>query len=357
MNEAAKIFPSDKKAMQEVTSLLEQEGIRLDRNLDYTCAIRDDDGHVIATGSMFQNTLRCFAVDHRHRGEGLLNRVISHLMEKELERGNLDLFLYTKVASARFFHDLGFYEIARVPDRLVFMENQSGGFAHCLHRFQQETQAFLRESGLTLHDGADIAAIVMNANPFTKGHAHLVEQASRENALVHLFLLSEDVSLFPFDVRKKLVQEGTAGLGNVVLHASGPYIISNATFPSYFLPDDDAASVGHAELDLTLFAKIAAALSIRRRYVGEEPFSQVTGLYNKVMREKLPELGVECRIIPRLAIKGRAVSASDVRQCIKESDWGHLQELVPKSTYDWIRSDAAAPVRARIAAADVVRHH
>lgn len=121
-------------------------------------------------------------------------------MEKELERGNLDLFLYTKVASARFFHDLGFYEIARVPDRLVFMENQPDGFRHCLSRFERETQAFLAERGI-------------------------------------------------------------AGFGNVVLHASGPYIISNATFPSYFLPDDDAASVGHAELDLTLFAKIAAAKS------------------------------------------------------------------------------------------------
>lgn len=357
MNEATQIYPSDKRAMQEVTALLEQEGIRLDRNLDYTCAIRADEGHIIATGSLFKNTMRCFAVDHRHRGEGLLNRIISHLMEKELERGNLDLFLYTKVSSARFFGDLGFYEIARVPDRLVFMENQPQGFAHCLQRFRQETQAFLEAHGLTLKDGADVAAIVMNANPFTKGHLHLVERASRENDLVHLFLLSEDASLFPLAVRKELVEKGIAGFGNVVLHESGPYIISNATFPSYFLPDDAAASASHAELDLTLFAKIAAALSIRRRYVGEEPFSQVTGLYNKVMREKLPKLGIECCVIPRLTALGRAVSASDVRQCLKEGDWQRLQELVPQTTYDWLRSEAAAGVRARIAAAQDVRHH
>lgn len=44
------------------------------------------------------------------------------------------------------------------------------------------------------------------------------------------------------------------------------------------------------------------------------------------MREKLPELGVECRVIPRLAIAGRAVSASDVRQCVKDGDWQHLQK-------------------------------
>lgn len=45
-----------------------------------------------------------------------------------MARGNLHLFLYTKVNSARFFGDLGFYEIARVDGTLVFMENRKNGF-------------------------------------------------------------------------------------------------------------------------------------------------------------------------------------------------------------------------------------
>lgn len=357
MSEVTKIFPSDTRAIKEVSALLEQEGIRLDRNLDYISAIRDDDYHIIATGSMFHNTLRCFAVDHRHRGEGLLNTIVSHLMEQQLLRGNLEVFLYTKPASARFFHDLGFYEIARVEGRLVFMENQPQGFSRCLQRFQDETAAFLKNRKQTLDESSRTAAIVMNANPFTLGHRSLIERASRENDLVHLFLVSEDASLFPFAVRRKLVTAGIAEFPNVCLHASGPYIISNATFPSYFLPDDDTASIGHAELDLTLFGKIAAALGIRRRYVGEEPFSQVTDRYNQVMREKLPALGIECCVVPRLAVNGRAVSASDVRQCIKDGDWEHLQTLVPPATYDWLKSEDAADVRRRIAATPYVRHH
>ena len=278
---------------------------------------------------MFRNTLRCFAVDHRHQGEGLLNTIVSHLMEQQLLRGNLEVFLYTKPASARFFRDLGFYEIARVEGRLVFMENQPQGFARCLQRFKKETADFLAARQEPHDEASPVAAIVMNANPFTLGHRYLIEQASHENALVHLFLVSEDASLFPFSVRKQLVQSGIQDLANVCLHESGPYIISNATFPSYFLPDDDTASIGHAELDLTLFGKIAAALGIRRRYVGEEPFSQVTNLYNTVMREKLPGLGIECRVVPRLAVNGHAVSASDVRQCLKDGDWETLQTLVP----------------------------
>ena len=215
----------------------------------------------------------------------------------------------------------------------------------------------MKKNNLTVTDTDKIAAIVMNANPFTRGHAGLVERASRENRLVHLFLLSEDASLFPFSVRWQLVQAGTAAFGNVVLHQSGPYIISNATFPSYFLPDDDAASAGHAELDLTLFAKIASALHITRRYVGEEPFSQVTGIYNQVMQEKLPTLGIDCRIIPRLTENGRAISASDVRQGIKEDNWQLVKELVPDTTYNWLRSPAAESVCQRIKAAEDVKHH
>lgn len=357
MSEVTKIFPSDTRALKEVSALLEQEGIRLDRNLDYISAIRDDDYHIIATGSMFQNTLRCFAVDHRHQGEGLLNTIVSHLMEQQLLRGNLEVFLYTKPASARFFHDLGFYEIARVAGRLVFMENQPQGFTHCLQRFAKETTDFLQARKQTLDEASHSAAIVMNANPFTLGHRSLIERASRENDLVHLFLVSEDASLFPFAIRKQLVQAGIEAFPNVCLHESGPYIISNATFPSYFLPDADTASIGHAELDLTLFGKIAAALHIGRRYVGEEPFSQVTGLYNRVMREKLPSLGIECRIVPRFAVNGRAVSASAVRQCIKNGSWEALQTLVPPATYDWLKSDEAAAVRRRIAATPDVRHH
>lgn len=59
----------------------------------------------------------------------------------------------------------------------------------------------------------------------------------------------------PFAVRRKLVEAGVAHLPNVVLHDSGPYIISNATFPSYFLKDEAAVIDGHARLDLAVFTK------------------------------------------------------------------------------------------------------
>ena len=336
---------SDKRMLAQVDALLVENGITRDANLDYICAMVDEENRVIATGSCFGATLRCFAVSQQHQGEGLLNEVVSHLMEYQMARGYTHLFLYTKIKSAKFFQSLGFYEIARVDGTLVFMENRRNGFPSYLSRLEKTSRPGV--SG----------AIVMNANPFTLGHQYLVETAAGRCDTLHLFLLSEDASLVPFGVRKQLVQAGTAHLKNVVLHDSGPYIISNATFPSYFLKDDAAVIQGHAKLDLAIFVRIARALGVTVRFVGEEPTSQVTGLYNEIMAAQLPENGIDCVILPRKEALGKAISASTVRAALQAGDWQTLSQLVPQTTLDYFRSSEAEPVLRRIRSAENVVHY
>ena len=336
---------SDKRMLAQVDALLVENGITRDANLDYICAIVDEENRVIATGSCFGATLRCFAVSQQHQGEGLLNEVVSHLMEYQMARGYTHLFLYTKIKSAKFFQSLGFYEIARVDGTLVFMENRRNGFPSYLSRLEK-----------TARPGVS-GAIVMNANPFTLGHQYLVETAAGRCDTLHLFLLSEDASLVPFGVRKQLVQAGTAHLKNVVLHDSGPYIISNATFASYFLKDDAAVIQGHAKLDLAIFVRIAWALGVTVRFVGEEPTSQVTGLYNEIMAAQLPENGIDCVILPRKEALGKAISASTVRAALQAGDWQTLSQLVPQTTLDYFRSSEAEPVLRRIRSAENVVHY
>ena len=335
----------DKRMLGQVDALLVENGITRDANLDYICAMVDEENRVIATGSCFGATLRCFAVSQQHQGEGLLNEVVSHLMEYQMARGYTHLFLYTKIKSAKFFQSLGFYEIARVDGTLVFMENRRDGFGSYLRALEKTKTA------------GKSAALVMNANPFTLGHQYLVETAAAACDTLHLFVVSEDASLVPFAVRKKLAAEGVKHLPNVVLHDSGPYIISNATFPSYFLKDEAAVIDGHARLDLAVFTKIAKALNITARYVGEEPTSQVTGLYNAIMAEQLPKAGIACVIVPRKQADGRAISASTVRQCLQSGDWDALAKLVPQTTLDYFRSDAAKPVLEKIRQAGNVIHY
>lgn len=342
----SKVYPSDKRANSQVDKLLLAEGIRRDQNLDYTCAMYDDDMNVIATGSCFGNTLRCMAVSSEHQGEGLMNEIVTHLVQYEYERGINNLFLYTKCSSAKFFGDLGFYEIVRVDEQIVFMENRKTGFSD-----------YLADLTKTRREGKNIAALVLNANPFTLGHLYLVEKAASENDYLHVFIVSEEASLVPFAVRKKLIVEGTSHISNIIYHDTGAYIISNATFPSYFQKDDSAVIESHANLDLEVFVKIAGALGINARYVGEEPKSLVTGIYNRIMSAKLPEKGIRCVIVPRKTEGGEVISASSVRQAIKEGRIEDIKGVVPESTYRYFTSLEAEGVIRKIQGTENVIHY
>ncbi len=343
---ASKIYDSDKRAKIAIDKLLEEEGIRRDENLDYTCAIYNENMEVIATGSCFKNTLRCLAVSSKYQGEGLMNTIITHLFEEQSQRGNMHLFIYTKISTAKFFSDLGFYEIATIEDNLVFMETKKNGFSNYLQNFSKYAVEKPR-----------VAALVMNANPFTLGHQYLVETASKENDVVHLFAVSEDESIVPFDIRKKLIIEGTKHLNNIIHHNTGDYIISSSTFPSYFQKDKEDVIKGQTLLDATIFSKIAKVLKLTHRYVGEEPTSFVTNIYNQSMSEILKENGVDVVVIKRKEINNLVISASTVRKAIQEDDINLLKEMLPKTTLDYILSDEGKSLVEKIKSAGNVVHY
>ena len=343
----SRIYPTDRKNQEKLVNLLKEEGIRKDKNLDYTAGLFDDEERLVATGSIYSNTLRCLAVSRSHQGEGLMNVIVSHLMDEQFSRGNSHIFVYTKTASSKFFESLGFKPIAAVDGQLVFLENRRNGFHDYLSKLKKESQRYEGPS----------SAIVMNANPLTLGHQYLVEQASAASDVLHIFLVSEDRSFFPYETRRKLVEEGTKHLANVILHPTGPYLISNATFPSYFQKDEDAVIESHARLDAALFTLIASELGIKVRYLGEEPLSHVTGIYNSILSSLLPESGIEVRILKRLEKGGRPVSASDVRNMLKEGNLEAADSLLPPSTAAYLLSDEAKPVLERIRRAADVRHY
>ena len=342
----SKIYFSDKNSLQKVDILLEQEGIRRDTNLDYICAMFDDDLNIIATGSCFGNTLRCLSVDHHYQGDGLLNEIVTHLINIQFERGNTHLFLYTKPDTAKFFKDLGFYEIARADKQIVFMENKKDGFSNYLKNLEKPDSEF-----------QTTAALVINANPFTLGHQYLVEKAAAENKLLHLFMVSDDSSLIPFSVRKQFILAGTEHLSNICYHETGPYIISKSIFPSYFQKDQASVIESQARIDLAIFIQIAKYLGIKGRYVGEEPTSLVTGIYNQIMLQELPKQAIDCIVVPRKTYKDGPISASTVRKALKEGNEQILRELLPSTSLNYFLSPEAQPLIKKIQKADNVIHY
>lgn len=344
------IYPNDKYNNKIILKLLQAEGIKRDRNLDYTVAAYDSDYNIIGTGSCFGNTLRCLAISHEHRGEGLTNKILSHLIQYQFERGNFHLFIYTKYTTYHLFKTLGFYEIVNIKDQIVFMENKKTGFSDYLNSLKNT-----KPKDNTNYK--KIASIVMNANPFTLGHLYLIEKASQENDLVHLFIVSEDKSIVPFDIRKKLIMEGTKHLKNIIYHDTGYYIISSATFPSYFQKDEKDVIESHANLDIEIFIKIAKVLDINVRYVGEEPTSLVTGIYNQIMKKKLNENGIKCEIIDRKKNNEEIISASEVRKAIKEGRFDDMKNMVPECTYKFFTSNEGKNIVEKIKHTEDIKHY
>ncbi len=301
-----------------------------------------DQGRIVGTASRYGRVIQGMAVEPGRLGEGLAARLVSELEAEAGRRGLSRLFVFTSPAMGAIFESLGYHGIAEAPGAALLLEKGQG-----LQDWLAATRAALASARASLAAAqAGLSALVMNCNPFTLGHLHLARTAAAASDFVVVLVVREDSSTFPYDVRYRLVREGLAAIPNVAVLPGSDYIVSRATFPTYFLKDrvGEAAAI-HARLDADLFGRhIAPALGIGRRFLGEEPYSPVTALYNRALKETLPAMGVEVTEIPRLESGGAAVSASAVRAAIREGRMAEARPLVPDSTWAWLCSPEAGPV-------------
>ena len=239
-----------------------------------------------------------------------------------METGLRHLFLYTKPQNERMFSSLFFYPIAQTG-QVLLMENRKDGI-----------KEFLSHCPVAEGNGT-VGAAVMNCNPFTLGHQYLVETAAKQCDRLYIFVLSEDKSRFSAADRLEMVCLGTAHLSNVTVLPTGPYLISSATFPTYFLKDREQAGEVQCLLDIEVFSKhYAPHFGITRRFVGTEPLSPMTGQYNEALKAHLPEQGIAVTEIPRLETNDAPISATAVRKALDEgTDFRHL---VPDTTYQYL---------------------
>ena len=299
-------------------------GIEYDPCVQFTALLMEEDD-IVAAGSMDGNVIKCVAVSPARQGEDLTGQIMTVILQRAAEKGLRHLMLYTKPRNQYLFAAFGFHPVIRTADVLL-MENQRAGL-----------DSFLAAVEKPADSCGPVGCIVANANPFTLGHRYLVEQAASECAWVHLFILSEDRGMFPAEKRLALARAACAELPNVLVHPTGPYMVSSATFPTYFLKDKNQAADIHCELDVRLFGeKIAPALGITRRYVGTEPLCPVTAAYNARMQALLPEYGVQVIEIDRKEDPAGPISASRVRTLLMQGDTAALSALLPDAVLQGI---------------------
>ena len=164
---------------------------------------------------------------------------------------------------------------------------------------------------------------------------------ARQCDWLHLFVVKEDASFFSYQDRVALIEQGIAGIDNVTLHPGSAYVISRATFPGYFLKDKGVVDDCYCQIDLQLFReRLAPALHITHRFVGNEPLCPLTRNYNKRMKQLLEAPGETPPItvveLERVEKEGGPISASRVRKLYKERQWSAIAPLVPAGTLSYL---------------------
>ena len=344
---------------QRVERFLAENSLRLD-DVDYYAgvyAVGDDE--LLAGGGLKGNVIKCIAVGNRLRDEGMSNRLVSHLISRAHEQGFTTIRVFTKPDNLHIFESLSFRLLATSP-KAILMETGDGLKRYCnlLSTISSTESISTRISTETMYKGESIShsslpaprsskkgVIVMNANPFTRGHRYLIEQAARQ--VDHLFVMAvkEDLSTFGYEERLAMIQAGCRELNNVSVVEGSDYAISATTFPTYFLKQLSDASDTQMTLDLDLFARhISPALQASVRFVGSEPTDRLTRRYNELMEQLLPEKGIEVKEIERLLMPSEsdeieqdtAISASAVRRFLNEGSLLKAAALVPPTTLPYL---------------------
>ena len=289
--------------------------------VDSYYVVTDGEGAILSGAGIKGDVIKCVAVAEEHRSEGLMAPLISHIISLQ---GGRNLKVFTKPEYRRVFESLGFHLLAEAP-KAILLEN--GG----------ELEAYVRYLAALPRKGV-CGVVVMNANPFTLGHRHLLEVALKQVDTLFVLPVKEDVSFFPYAERRSMLE----AVPGVVLAEGSAYQISAATFPTYFLKDLTEASETQMQLDIDLFARqIAPALGASVRFVGEEPEDALTSRYNSLMAQMLPSFGISTVVVPRLRLDGVVVSASRVRSALLEGHFAEAARLTPESVHPYLLSALA----------------
>ncbi|EEQ12201.1 [Citrate [pro-3S]-lyase] ligase [Yersinia mollaretii ATCC 43969] len=327
----SRINRSDHQQIAEITHFLRANDLNIDTTVDVFITVSRNE-KLVACGGIAGNIIKCVAISEEVRGEGLALTLATELVNLAYERHHSHLFIYTKTKNESLFKDCGFYPIASVPGIVVLMENSA-----C------RLQRYAKQLSQLRQPGKKIGSIVMNANPFTRGHQYLVRQAAAQCDWLHLFLVKEDNSRFPYDDRLQLVLDGTQDIANLTVHPGSEYMISRATFPCYFIKDQGVADDCYTEIDLKIFRQyLAPALGVTHRFVGTEPFCTVTAKYNRDMgywleTASLPYPPISLVEIERLKYHNTAISASWVRKLLAQGDAETIRKLVPPATCHYLQ--------------------
>ena len=307
--------------IEKVKDFLLRFSLKLDQDITKTFYMEDED-NIVGTISCANYIIKDLAVDPNYQSENVAGKLVNAMIMYFSQNEIYSYQVFTKPMYKNIFLSLGFKEIVST-DKVIMLEGGTSSINDELDKIKKQ----LDMRFAVLDETSDICALVINGNPLTTGHVHLIEYASSLHQMVVVFIVEENKSVFTFEERLSMAYLATKRLANVCVIPSTKYIVSSLTFPTYFLKDGNEVNEEHAKIDALIFKEyFMKKLFIKKRYLGEESNPKMIN-YNNTLKEILKDKVV---IIPRLCEDSQAVSASRVRSLIEQNKVDEALAYIPK---------------------------
>lgn len=182
-----------------------------------------------------------------------------------------------------------------------------------------------------------IGAIVMNCDPFNKGHRYLIEQARKYVECLIIFVVEESRTQFNFEERFKMVEDGVSDLENIIVVPNGDFIFSMNNFSEYYVRRENEMVAINADYDINFFVDyIVGPLHITHRFAGEESRNDVMKVYNETMKRILPQRGITYMEIPKMTMDGEFISSSNIRRYLKKKEYDKAFKMMTKPARQYL---------------------
>ncbi len=309
------------KEKEAVRSFLSTLNLGFDDDIEHTFYISDGN-KIVGTISHSSYVIKCLGVDEEYQGYNLASKLVLAIIIHLKKEGIYSYFAFTLIKNKNIFLSLGFSLIAQT-DNVCLFEGGVTNIDTVLNSIKEEYKINTFNNG----------AVIINGNPITNGHLYLINEACKYHDKVLLFVVETDLSEYSFKERFMMIKQATKDLDKVIVIPSTKYIISRATFPTYFIKEDSKRSLEYASLDVLIFKSyFMRILNIYKRYIGEETHPMMV-MYNNILKETLKNNLV---VVKRKKYLSEVISASKFRKLVNENNLDEALKLVPIVNHQYL---------------------
>jgi len=267
----------------KLTTFLGKVGLTFDEDTEFSVVV-ETGNDILATASFSGKIIKQVAVKDDMRGKGLLQKLITEVIQEMNSRGISHALVYTRSENADYFKSLGFNTVVNIIPYIAFLEWGT----ESISQYTALLKNTIKSSDKVKHN---TAFLVSSEESF---HTHLtfIAKVARQSEWGYIFVVHDARS--PLQTRKMvaMIQDGISHINNLHVFDGKEYVFPNS-FPAYFSKGKERSHLW-ALVDAELFGKyVAPTLQIRSLYIVDSTFNNRPSDYNEIVRKRLVHWNIE----------------------------------------------------------------